>query len=98
MGFMDKAKQLADQAQKKLDEVQTNVNAPGQQGQAQQQGGGQRFDANGRPIVDEEAGPPAGQAPPPSGELPEEPAGGPTPPPPAKEGINQTPDPFKPIE
>jgi hypothetical protein len=62
MGFMDKAKKLAEQAQEKLDEAQQNFNkggaTPGQQG-------GTSYDAHGRPIQD---GPPAGTAPPPSGE------------------------------
>ena len=72
MGFMDKAKKLAEQAQEKLDEAQQNFNkggsTPGQQAET-------RYDAHGRPIED---GPPAGSAgtsaPPPSGE--------PAPPPP----------------
>jgi hypothetical protein len=62
MGFMDKAKKLAEQAQEKLDEAQQNFNkggsTPGQQAET-------RYDAHGRPIQD---GPPAGTAPPPSGE------------------------------
>ena len=62
MGFMDKAKKLAEQAQEKLDEAQQNFNkggsTPGQQGET-------RYDAHGRPIQD---GPPAGAAPPPSAE------------------------------
>jgi hypothetical protein len=62
MGWMDKAKKLAEQAQEKLDEAQQNFNkggsTPGQQG-------GTRYDAHGRPIQD---APPAGSAPPPSAE------------------------------
>src|SRR5215203_3693750 len=62
MGFMDKAKKLAEQAQEKLDEAQQNFNkggsTPGQQAET-------RSDAHGRPIQD---APPAGTAPPPSGE------------------------------
>jgi hypothetical protein len=62
MGFMDKAKKLAEQAQEKLDEAQQNFNkggsTPGQQAET-------RYDAHGRPIQD---GPPAGTAPPPSAE------------------------------
>ena len=73
MGFMDKAKKLAEQAQEKLDEAQQNFNkggsTPGQQA-------GTRYDAHGRPIED---GSPAGTAPPPSAE-PAPPAP-PTPPP-----------------
>ena len=62
MGFMDKAKKLAEQAQQKLDEAQQNFNkggsTPGQQAET-------RYDAHGRPIQDT---PPAGTAPPPSAE------------------------------
>jgi hypothetical protein len=62
MGFMDKAKKLAEQAQEKLDEAQQNFNkggsTPGQQAET-------RYDAHGRPIQDD---PPAGTAPPPSAE------------------------------
>ena len=86
MGFMDKAKKLAEQAQEKLDEAQQNFNkggsTPGQQAET-------RYDAHGRPIED---GPPAGTAPPPSGE--------PAPPPAPAEGgsPNASPDPFKPLQ
>ena len=111
MGFMDKAKKLAEQAQEKLDEAQQNFNkggsTPGQQAET-------RYDAHGRPIQD---GPPAGTAPPPSGEpaapAPPTPPPAPEPaateptapepppaPPAAAEGgsPNATPDPFKPLE
>jgi hypothetical protein len=114
MGFMDKAKKLAEQAQEKLDEAQQNFNkggsTPGQQAET-------RYDAHGRPIQD---APPAGTAPPPSGEpappappapppAPEpaaaEPpppaASEPPPPPPAPDeggSANATPDPFKPLQ
>jgi hypothetical protein len=110
MGFMDKAKKLAEQAQEKLDEVQQNFNqggsTPGQQA-------GARYDEHGRPIQE---GPPAGTAPPPSGEpAPPAPAGeppvaeapaseapaseAPAAEPPASEGgsPNSSPDPFKPL-
>jgi hypothetical protein len=103
MGFMDKAKKLAEQAQEKLDEVQENFNQ-GQSG-APEQGGGVRYDEHGRPME----GPPAGQAPPPSAEpgeaagapetpepaeTPEEPAPAPAP----EGGADLNPDPFKPIQ
>jgi hypothetical protein len=111
MGFMDKAKKLAEQAQEKLDEAQQNFNkggsTPGQQAET-------RYDAHGRPIQD---GPPAGTAPPPSGEPaapapptpppapepgatePTAPEPPPAPPAPAEGGSpNATPDPFKPLE
>jgi hypothetical protein len=110
MGFMDKAKKLAEQAQEKLDEVQENFNQ-GQSGQPQK-GGGVRYDEHGRPI----GGPPAGDAPPPSAE-PGETAGPPEPAEPAQPaqpaeeappepaakpapegGADANPDPFKPIQ
>jgi hypothetical protein len=77
MGWMDKAKKLAEQAQEKLDEAQQNFNkggsTPGQEG-------GARYDDHGRPIQD---APPAGSAPPPSAEpapaAPEPPAAEPDP-------------------
>jgi hypothetical protein len=77
MGWMDKAKKLAEQAQEKLDEAQQNFNkggsTPGQEG-------GARYDDHGRPIQD---APPAGNAPPPSAEpvpaAPESPAAEPDP-------------------
>jgi hypothetical protein len=48
MGFMDKAKKMAEQAQAKLDEAQKQFNA----GQQQDQGGGPvvEYDNHGRPI------------------------------------------------
>ena len=63
MGFMDKAKKLAEQAQEKLDEAQKNF-SQGQESQEQQASGGVRYDQHGRPIEE----PPAGTAPPPSAE------------------------------
>jgi len=47
MGFMDKAKKLAEQAQQKLDEAQKTFNEGGST--AGQQPGGRRFDEHGRP-------------------------------------------------
>jgi hypothetical protein len=49
MGFMDKAKKLAEQGQAKLDEVQKNLNKSGQQ---QPGAGGPvvEYDKHGRPI------------------------------------------------
>jgi hypothetical protein len=110
MGFMDKAKQLAEQAQQKLEETQKQFNE--KQAQKGAQGAGQaegvRYDEHGRPVQDQ---PPADQtsdvrrqaseeepAPPPAPAA-EEPA-----PPPAErasedEGdTNANPDPFKPIQ
>ena len=92
MGFMDKAKKLAEQAQQKLDEAQQQFNSGGQT-QGQQPGGGVRYDEHGRPID----GPPASDPPPPSAQPPAEPADSePSPPPP--DGTNANPDPFKPIQ
>lgn len=82
MGFMDKAKKLAEQAQQKLDEVQQNVNETGAPKGGEQTG--QRFDEHGRPV---EEGPPAGQTPAPAAE----------PAPPASDS-NASPDPFKPLD
>jgi len=61
MGFMDKAKKMAEQAQAKLDEAQKQFNS----GQAQGQGSGPavEYDNHGRPIpqaAPEAAAPPHG--------------------------------------
>ena len=108
MGFMDKAKQMAEQAQQKIEETQKQFN----DNQAQKAGspvggGGVRYDEHGRPIQD--ASDPAtaeGVAmpqPPEGAEAPvteaAEPEEKPVPPPaPPKDGMNATPDPFKPIQ
>ena len=82
MGFMDKAKKLAEQAQEKLDETQKNFNK-GQGGSEGQpgQGGGVKYDEHGRPVEQET---PAAATPPPSATPPADA------PPPA--------DPFKPLD
>src|SRR3954454_8815602 len=49
MGFMDKAKKLAEQAQEKLDDVQTQFNEK-QQGGQQPGGATQEYDQHGRPA------------------------------------------------
>jgi hypothetical protein len=110
MGFMDKAKKLAEQAQEKLDEVQQNIN---QGGSTPGQGAGARYDEHGRPVQD---APPAGAAPPPSAEpvapTPESEAESADPaaaaaateptaqePPPSEGGdANAAPDPFRPLQ
>ena len=94
MGFMDKAKKLAEQAQEKLDEAQKNFN---KSDSAESQGEAVKYDEHGRPIQE---APPAGAAVPPTAE-PAAPA--PSPPAPAPEkgeggGSNASPDPFKPIQ
>jgi hypothetical protein len=104
MGFMDKAKQLAEQAQQKLDETQKNFNKSSSP-EGQPEGGGVKYDDHGRPIQD---APPAGATAPPAAE-PAAPAAQPTeeqpaadapapPPPPSSGDSNATPDPFKPIQ
>jgi hypothetical protein len=67
MGFMDKAKQLAEQAQQKLDEAQKNFNQS-ESPQAQPGERGVKYDDHGRPIQE---APPAGAAPPPSAQPPD---------------------------
>jgi hypothetical protein len=104
MGFMDKAKQLAEQAQQKLDETQKNFNKSNSP-EGQPEGGGVRYDEHGRPIQE---APPAGATAPPAAEpaapeaapTEEQPAAdAPTPPPaPSSGDSNTTPDPFKPIQ
>jgi hypothetical protein len=89
MGFMDKAKQLAEQAQQKLDEAQQNFNkggsTPGQPGA----GSAPRYDEHGRPIQeDAPAAETAETAPPAEAAAP----------PPAEGDANATPDPFRPIQ
>ena len=104
MGFMDKAKQLAEQAQQKLDETQKNFNKPGSP-EGQPQGDGVKYDEHGRPIQE---APSAGATAPPAA-APAEPAAQPTeeqpaadaptpPPAPSTGDSNATPDPFKPIQ
>ena len=92
MGFMDKAKKLAEQAQEKLDEAQKNFN---KSESPEAQPSAVRYDDHGRPIQQEET--PAAATEPPSAEpappadataAAESPAG----------DANATPDPFKPIQ
>jgi hypothetical protein len=93
MGFMDKAKKLAEQAQEKLDEAQKNFNQSGSP-QSQPEGDAVRYDEHGRPVQDapEPVPDPAAPA--------TEPAEPPAPPPAAEGGggqANASPDPFKPL-
>ncbi|HET8953726.1 MAG TPA: hypothetical protein VFN44_24600, partial [Solirubrobacteraceae bacterium] len=64
MGFMDKAKKMAEQAQQKLDDVQKQFN----EGQGSPQQGGQgpvvQYDKHGRPVPTADQAPPAPSAPP----------------------------------
>ena len=104
MGFMDKAKKLAEQAQQKLDETQKNFNQS-KSPESQPQGDAVRYDEHGRPIQD---APPAGATAPPAAEpaapLEDAPAADqpsaedpPPPPKPAGGDADASPDPFKPI-
>jgi hypothetical protein len=86
MGFMDKAKKLAEQAQEKLDEAQKNFNKS--ESPQAQPGQSVRYDEHGRPIQEEEETP-AAAAPPPAAEPADVPPAG---------GANASPDPFKPIQ
>jgi hypothetical protein len=113
MGFMDKAKKLAEQAQEKLDEAQKNFT---KSGTPEAQPGGVRYDEHGRPIQEEtpaaatappsatpppDPTPPIGETPPaadPAAAPPEGAAEPPPPPDPPAGDANATPDPFKPIE
>lgn len=128
MGFLDKAKQAAEQAQKKLDETQENFNKKQAGGASSSagQGASVQYDDHGRPIQQDAPATAPATPPAPAGSIAPEPpapaAGGPeavppaaAPPPPAaapeaggdsepqtdqplKEGVNQNPDPFKPIQ
>ncbi|HLM08824.1 MAG TPA: hypothetical protein VK307_03880 [Thermoleophilaceae bacterium] len=64
MGFMDKAKKLAEQAQQKLDEAQAQFNQSGSS-QSGQPGGGPKVDEHGRPVPQEQSVPDAASAVPP---------------------------------
>jgi hypothetical protein len=98
MGFLDKAKKLADQAQAKLDEVQTQFNQS--QGGQQHSGPATEYDKHGRPVQPAPVTPDAVAATPgvPPTE-PAEPREGPTPDPgapttpatPPAEGANRAP-------
>lgn len=73
MGFMDKAKQMAEQAQKKLDEVQQDFNKSQTSQQVKDASPAPQYDKHGRPVPPTEAeAPAAAPAPPPA--APAEPA------------------------
>src|SRR6478735_8711868 len=84
MGFLDKAKKLAEQAQIKLDEVQKQVNTGGSPGTTGSSGPIVEYDKHGRPIPQQQT------ATPPHGD----PLTGPSSAPPAAPG--PTPDPSAP--
>jgi hypothetical protein len=92
VGFMDKAKKLAEQAQEKLDEAQKQFNSGGQTS-GQQADAGVRYDEHGRPEA-----PPAGQAAPPSGQPPADAPAKEAEKPAPQGGADANPDPFKPIQ
>ena len=95
MGFMDKAKKLAEQAQQKLDEAQESINKDAPQPGAQQPAG-VHYDQHGRPIGE---APPAAAPPPPAAEPVAEAASETAPEAPLPSGdANSTPDPFKPLQ
>lgn len=111
MGFMDKAKQMAEQAQQKIEETQKQFNESQAAKSQGGTGGDVRYDEHGRPIPSEAAAqPPASepavaegvsvpQPPEPAGEPQAEEEPIPTPPPaPPKDGVDATPDPFKPLQ
>lgn len=110
MGFMDKAKKLAEQAQQKLDEAQTQFNQSAAPQGGQAEGGGVQYDEHGRPIqqTPPPAPNPAAGAPPAPAPTDAAPAEQPTaeqaevtetPQAPSPTGdANATPDPFKPLQ
>ena len=95
MGFMDKAKKLAEQAQQKLDEAQESFNQNASP-QHTPDRGSVRYDEHGRPIQDETPTadtPTAAPAEPPAETSPE-----PSAPPTPTGDANANPDPFKPLQ
>src|SRR5215212_5725036 len=58
MGFLDKAKKLAEQAQTKLDEVQKQVNTSGSSGSGGPSGPVVEYDKHGRPIAQQQSASP----------------------------------------
>jgi hypothetical protein len=95
MGFMDKAKKLAEQAQQKLDEAQESFNQSASPQQTPD-AGGVRYDEHGRPIQDEPAAA-ATALPEPTEQATEASPEQPPPPTPAGDA-NSNPDPFKPLQ
>jgi hypothetical protein len=96
MGFMDKAKKMAEQAQQKMDEVQKNFNEKQGSGGEQPQGGpAVEYDAHGRPIN----APASAEAPPaPAADAPPAPApasASPPTPDPSAPGATDTSEPAK---
>ena len=82
MGFLDKAKKLAEQAQTKLDEAQQQFNQSQSQGGSAPQGPAVEYDKHGRPIPSTES---EGATPPHGDPVAREPA--PSAPPPAPPSV-----------
>jgi hypothetical protein len=96
MGFMDKAKKMAEQAQQKLDDVQKQFNE-GQGSPPAQQGPVVQYDKHGRPVPTADQAPPAPSAPPAPPTQPHgDPLGASAPPPPAPEAATAPPPPPPP--
>ena len=104
MGFMDKAKKLAEQAQAKLDEAQQQFNtSQGNPGTSGSSGPSVEYDKHGRPVP---STPPPDSATPPHGDplggtpepapAPAPPQAAPTPDPAAPPQAAPTPDPAAP--
>ncbi len=87
MGFLDKAKKMAEQAQTKLDEVQKQFNESQGGSSPMSSGPPVEYDKHGRPISTEE---PAASGPPPAPAAPPQDAAPAAPAPPA-EPIDRTP-------
>ena len=106
MGFMDKAKKLAEQAQEKLDEAQKNFNQRRTRRLAAGRRRAPRYDEHGRPDRRRRRPPrrprrpsadaAAGSRGADRGARAPRPAA--PPPPPSEGGANASPDPFKPIQ
>ncbi|MGI9081278.1 MAG: hypothetical protein ACR2FZ_03225 [Thermoleophilaceae bacterium] len=111
MGFMDKAKQMAEQAQQKIEDAQKQFNEGQAKKGAPAEGAGVRYDEHGRPVPGDAAQAPSAADPAvaqgvahpqPPEDTATPPAGDPLteeqPPPAPPAGTNTNPDPFKPIE
>ena len=88
MGFLDKAKKMAEQAQTKLDEVQKQFNENQSSAQTPPTGPVTEYDEHGRPV--------GSTAPPPPPPAPPEAATAPPPAPPAPEPQAQRDDEYAP--
>jgi hypothetical protein len=93
MGFMDKAKKMAEQAQAKLDEAQKQFNSNQASGGGQGGGPAAQYDKHGRPVESDTPTPDPGA---PASATPGEP--GPAVPPPATPGVPPTDTPSAPAQ